>query len=533
MTMQCPIKPSKEFNSPGTGDVLVPVSEATNGDEDVDEDVPSSYPEQPKGAALAVFLVLCLGCMVGYPAYGAMNSVVNGGFEDVEGTMPRGWTVPPHLAERGSATVDTANVHSGRRSLMLAPNGRNTPEGFAVYAPLDAAALQGKEVTVSGYVAVEGVVGTVAVAFKAGGVNWIPVSKETGGKFVVFAKTFSAPQSASEAALLLFVTGTRGRVWFDDLSVTSGSGSDLGATQRLTPPGRLGVAPGPGQANRINTDGWQDSAFISPDGRELYFSYLPFAQNDFMNIYLGKIKPEDVTRRGPDRPGNHGPMLFETYVSLRNTNGTWGPPRNLNINSNYNLYSAKLSLDGKELYYSIRDYAKNYGGDDIYFSRRQSDGTWSPPQNLGPNINTPDRDDHPCLSPDGTRLYFSRNKTEALGWEIYVSRKVNGAWQKAEKLPPPINQSRPETTANHQPFITADGKEFYFTRIQQLSRSNLKSDGTWGPRAGVSSACGIGSRLGHRRRQAPVLSDHGGQVSLGTSVLHHLGSGPPGRWELG
>lgn len=412
-------------------------------------------------------------------AQAVTNLVSNGGFEEVEGAMPRGWSVPPHMTDRGTATADTANVHGGRRSLKMVPTKRNQAEGFAVYAPLSPQALQGKQVTISGFVAVDGVgQNPVALLFKAGGENWILVSKDTAGKFVPFSRAFSVPKDATEAALLLFVGGTQGRAWFDDLSVVAGATNAASTGSGPSPPSKMLVRSE--AANRINTDGWTDSAFISPDEKELYFAYMPYAQNAYMDIFFGRVRKEDVKLRGPDRPGNHGDMNFETYVSARNPDGTWGPPRNININSNYHLASAKLSLNGKELYYSIRHFSQNYGGEDIYYSRRNQDGTWTPPQNLGPDINTRDREDTPCLSPDGQTLYFNRNQGETLGWEIYFSRKVNGRWSPAEKMPPPINQKSPETTANHQPFITADGKEFYFTRIMNLHRSRLKADGTWG-----------------------------------------------------
>jgi len=61
-----------------------------------------------------------------------------------------------------------------------------------------------------------------------------------------------------------------------------------------------------------------------------------------------------------------------------------------------------------------------------------------------------------------------------------VSRRQGDKWTKAEKVPSPINEFRSSTTANHQPFITADGKEFYFTRIQQLYKSDRGKDGGWG-----------------------------------------------------
>lgn len=113
-------------------------------------------------------------------------------------------------------------------------------------------------------------------------------------------------------------------------------------------------------------------------------------------------------------------------------------------------------------------------------STKRADGTWSRPKNLGPQVNTGSNEDTPFLSADGSALYFARNTGDALGWEIFVSRKKQGEWGRAERLGLPINERHPETTANHQPFITADGKEFYFTRIQQLYRSIRRADGTWG-----------------------------------------------------
>ena len=231
---------------------------------------------------------------------------------------------------------------------------------------------------------------------------------------------------------------------------------------------------------KINTVGWQDSAFISPDGNELYFAYMPYAQKIFMDIYFGKVSEEEVQRRGPIRPGNHGNFNFDTYKAVKNEDGIWGIPTNLNINSDYSLYSAKLSYDGNELYYVIREYDKNYGADDIYVSKKLLDGTWSPPENLGPNINTPFREDHPSLSSDGQTLYFTRSEKEVLGIEIMVSRKVDGEWSKAEKLSQPINQPNAKNKANHQPFITYNGKELYFTRMMQLYVSEKQGDGTWG-----------------------------------------------------
>ncbi|MFC2162297.1 hypothetical protein ACFLRF_01330 [Candidatus Altiarchaeota archaeon] len=230
---------------------------------------------------------------------------------------------------------------------------------------------------------------------------------------------------------------------------------------------------------RINTVGWQDSVFISPDGNELYFAYMPYTQKTFMDLFFGRITEEDVVRRGPERPGNHGSMSFDTYVAARKGDGSWGTPANLNINSDHQLYSAKISFDGKELYYAIRDYDKNYGADDIYYSRKMPDGSWSPPENLGHNINTQYREDHPALSPDGQTLYFTRSRQEMLGIEIWAAKRVEGGWSKAVKLPEPVNQPNAFSKANHQPFMAAGGRTLYFTRMWKLHKSTLLDDGSW------------------------------------------------------
>lgn len=424
--------------------------------------------------AVVVFMTSCVPESDSDVSRGA-NVVRNGGFEQVEaGALPNGWQIVPAYKAKGNAAADETTRHGGQYSLKLTPNSKNSSAAYGVFQMLDAAGLKGKEITISGFVRVEGVSSTPGILLDTGKENWLILPQNTGRKFVSFNKAFSISKSISKAGLLLLVSGTTGNVWFDD--VTVGTGEESSAQEDVQIPA---AETDNRYVDKINTPGWQDSVYISPDGRELYFAYLPYVQKDFLDLYFGRISEKDVKERGPFRPGSHGKMNFETYKTVRKSGGSWGRPINLNINSTYSLYSVKLSHDGKELYYAIRDYKGNYGGDDIYVSRKLADGKWSKAENMGPNINTKYREDTPCLSADGKTLYFARNKQEMLGWEIMVSHRVNGKWTKAERMGKPINQSRPEKTANYQPFITADGKEFYFTRIQQLYFSRMQSDGSW------------------------------------------------------
>src|SRR5947208_4918771 len=47
------------------------------------------------------------------------------------------------------------------------------------------------------------------------------------------------------------------------------------------------------------------------------------------------------------------------------------------------------------------------GGYDLYVSHKQADGKWSEPVNLGPEINSPERELSPKLTPDGKYLIWT------------------------------------------------------------------------------------------------------------------------------
>lgn len=46
---------------------------------------------------------------------------------------------------------------------------------------------------------------------------------------------------------------------------------------------------------------------------------------------------------------------------------------------------------------------------DIYISFRQDNNSWSPPKNIGSPVNTADEESHPTVSPDGKYFFFGRN----------------------------------------------------------------------------------------------------------------------------
>lgn len=146
---------------------------------------------------------------------------------------------------------------------------------------------------------------------------------------------------------------------------------------------------------KINTTAGDGGAWLSPDGLELYFDSW--------------------------RPGGSG--LADIYVARRPTTGdTWGEPTNLGpvVNSPYYEEFLSLSPDGLLLLFSdLQRQAPRpggFGGADMWMTRRASlSAPWGPPVNLGANVNGPDVDMQPRISPDGSMLYYY---TESGGtWE--------------------------------------------------------------------------------------------------------------------
>ncbi len=113
-------------------------------------------------------------------------------------------------------------------------------------------------------------------------------------------------------------------------------------------------------------------------------------------------------------------------------NDPWGTPQKLgpNVNSaTFHDANPVLSTDGHYLYFMSNRTTGSQGRADIWVSHRQNkrdDFAWEPAQNLGPGINTPDQEQQPCIFEDddtGTiTLFFNSARTTGLGGQdIYAS----------------------------------------------------------------------------------------------------------------
>mgnify|MGYP001032093706 CR=1 FL=1 len=88
-----------------------------------------------------------------------------------------------------------------------------------------------------------------------------------------------------------------------------------------------------------------------------------------------------------------------------------------------------LSADGTVLFFAA-DYPDGLGGTDLYFRVRRPDGSWSPPINCGPPLNTPCNELTPALSRDGRWLLFASNGHESLGgYDLFAVAVHPAFWE--------------------------------------------------------------------------------------------------------
>ena len=139
---------------------------------------------------------------------------------------------------------------------------------------------------------------------------------------------------------------------------------------------------------------------------------------------------------------------------------TFGEPTNLGppVNTVYSDSVGCISTDGLMLYF-VSDRPGGSGTDDVWVATRTTKSDpWSPPVNLGPTVNSPARDQVPCVSSDGLELYFASNRSGH--WDMWVATRTTkqADWGIAVNLGPSVNSS----AYDHGPWLSADGLELYF-----------------------------------------------------------------------
>jgi tetratricopeptide (TPR) repeat protein len=154
---------------------------------------------------------------------------------------------------------------------------------------------------------------------------------------------------------------------------------------------------------------------------------------------------------------NRDENIYVTYLKKDH----WDVPEEISatINSENNEGTCTVSADGRTLVFTACNRQDGYGSCDLYISKKEGKD-WSPPVNLGENVNTRDWESQPSLSADGHTLYFASDRRGGQGkrdiWVTQLDEK--NIWKTPRNLGPVINTSDEENA----PFIHANGRTLFY-----------------------------------------------------------------------
>jgi outer membrane protein OmpA-like peptidoglycan-associated protein len=162
---------------------------------------------------------------------------------------------------------------------------------------------------------------------------------------------------------------------------------------------------------------------------------------------------------------NNGKMQAGVSVSS-NIGGNWSKPIALNIKNDYN-FNEKANYfltNNRQTLLMSAEREDSHGDRDLYVSFMQADSSWSEPLNLNDVINTAGVESAPFLASDDKTLYFSSNGFSGYGGtDIYVSKRLDDtwtSWSEPENLGPEINSPLEDLFFN----IPASSDYAYYSR---------------------------------------------------------------------
>ncbi|MCB0736909.1 MAG: PD40 domain-containing protein [Bacteroidetes bacterium] len=196
------------------------------------------------------------------------------------------------------------------------------------------------------------------------------------------------------------------------------------------------------------------------------------------------------------------------------------------INSPSDEYWPYVTADGKNLYFTRTDYlnklleAEGYLEENIYVSKKVN-GAWKQAQKLPDVVNTVENEGAQIVTQDGKCMYFTacnQNPYQS-DCNIYVTYFRNSNWTKPQELPAPVNSPYKET----QPSISFDGRYLFFTSNRPGGQggmdiwvSRLNEDSVW------SKPLNLGKRINTPKTEESPF------IHVDNNTLYFSSNGHPG-----
>lgn len=210
----------------------------------------------------------------------------------------------------------------------------------------------------------------------------------------------------------------------------------------------------------VNDDGYWRPAEQFPDINSLYNEGSACMTRDGKTLYFSRCY-------SPDSYGD-----CDIFVAKMQFDGSWSDVANLGPNINSRSWDSHPSLNHTEdtLYFSS-DRIGGFGLADIYYSYKDQNGRWVPAKNAGPIINTRANEISPFFHHKDNVLYFSSNghAVNFGGFDIYKTKRIRNTWEEPKNIGPLVNGSGDEFYFT----IDSDSKNLYYSHAAKKDINNL------------------------------------------------------------
>ena len=152
--------------------------------------------------------------------------------------------------------------------------------------------------------------------------------------------------------------------------------------------------------------------------------------------------------------------------------GSWGKPKSLKIPA-LKIKGEFINFfvsQGEDVIILSYTGLETRGMEDLYLIKKQVDGSWSNPLNLGESINSTGFEISPFLSQGLDTLYFSSNGRGGMGdADIFYSVRQDDSWTNWSE---PENMGDKINSSKFDAYLISSGNQFYWSS----NRAGAKSD---------------------------------------------------------
>ncbi len=249
------------------------------------------------------------------------------------------------------------------------------------------------------------------------------------------------------------------------------------------------------QSKNLNSRKWSesgkyDSAYIAPKFGPFRF-FFARAEN------VSEINTNDHDGSIAVSPSGNDLFIFR-YGDIWKagwSGSRWEKPKKLHqeVDARSSVEPSMCFSPDETTLYFVSDRKGGFGGKDLWLARKNADGTWESPENMGPRINSALDEEAPFVSRDGKQLFFSSEGHNSMGgFDVFKCGVApDGSWSEPENLGAPVNNGgddifyTPDATGNFAYYSSLNRYDegdldlysvMYYPEVKQMAKLRLAND---------------------------------------------------------